>query len=139
MKLFIIVSNYYPDISNMLLKGTIKELRKNKINKYSILKVRGTLEIPIVVSKIISKSDAIIVLGCAIKGKTKHFDLIASSVTNSILNLSTSNKKPIGNGILYCYNKKQALHRSDPRKSNKGGEATSAVLSVLNAFKKWKK
>ncbi len=135
MKICIVVSNFYPKISKMLLYGAIKNLKKNKITNIKIINVPGTLEIPVVVSKFISKYDAFIVLGCVIKGKTPHFDLICSSVFNSILNISTNSKIPIGNGILTCYNKKQAIKRADPDKINKGGVAAQSVISVLKSFK----
>ena len=131
MKICIVISNYYPKISSMLLKGAIVKLKKNKITNAKIIKINGTLEIPVVVSRIISKFDGIIVLGCVIKGKTKHFDLICLSVTQTLLNLSIKYKKPIGNGILPCFNLSQALERSNPNKKDKGGETASAVLSVL--------
>ena len=51
------------------------------------------------------------------------------------MDLSVKFKKPIGNGIITCLNKKQALERADPTKRNKGGEAARAVLSVLGILK----
>ena len=56
------------------------------------------------------------------------------------MHLSITHKKPIGNGIITCLNKKQAIKRSDPKKKNKGGEAAQATLSVLGILKnesKW--
>ena len=134
MKISIILSEYYPNISKMLLKGAINTLKKNKEVSYKIFKIKGTLEIPVVISKIITKYDAIITLGCVIKGKTKNFDLICSSVTQSIMELSIKYKKPIGNGILTCFNQKQAINRANYKKNDKGGEAVIAVLSVLKTF-----
>ena len=134
MKISIILSEYYPNISKMLLKGAINTLKKNKEVSYKIFKINGTLEIPVVISKIITKYDAIITLGCVIKGKTKNFDLICSSVTQSIMELSIKYKKPIGNGILTCFNQKQAINRANYKKNDKGGEAVNAVLSVLKTF-----
>ena len=134
MKISIILSEYYPNISKMLLKGAINTLKKNKEVSYKIFKIKGTLEIPVVISKIITKYDAIIALGCVIKGKTKNFDLICSSVTQSIMELSIKYKKPIGNGILTCFNQKQAINRANYKKNDKGGEAVNAVLSVLKTF-----
>ena len=134
MKISIILSEHYPNISKLLLKGAINTLKKNKKISYKVFKINGTLEIPVVISKIITKYDAIVVLGCVIKGETKHFDLICSSVTQSILDLSVKYKKPIGNGILTCFNQKQALDRANYKKKNKGGGAVNAVLSVLKTF-----
>ena len=75
-------------------------------------------------------SKRVIVLGCVIKGKTKHFDLICLSVTQTLLNLSIKNKKPIGNGILPCFNISQALERSNPNKKDKGGEANTRYIFI---------
>ena len=82
-------------------------------------------------SKLINKFDAFVVLGCVIKGQTPHFDYLCSSVFNALINLGIKSKKPIGNGILTCLNKKQAIMRADPKKKDKGGEAVNAILKVL--------
>ena len=86
------------------------------------------------ISKLIKEYDAFVALGCVIKGKTPHFNLISKAVINAIMNLSIRNKKPIGNGIITCLNKKQAVERADPDKKNKGGEAVTAVLATLVNF-----
>jgi len=93
------------------------------------------LLIPIAIRKNIKKFDGFIALGCIIKGQTPHFDLICSSIFNSILDLSVKYKKPIGNGIITALNKTQAIERSkknNSKKVNKGLEAANAVLSILN-------
>lgn len=136
MKICIIVSNFYPKISKMLISGAIEKLKKSKIKNYKIIKVPGTFEIPVVVSKFLNKFDGFIVLGCIIRGQTSHFDFLCSSVFNSLVNLSTESKVPIGNGIITCENIKQAITRADPNSKNKGGDAAEAVISVLNVITK---
>ena len=81
----------------------------------------------ITISKNVNKYDAFIALGCVIKGETPHFDLICSSVFNSILSISTNYGKPIGNGIITCLNMKQAIARK-----KKGADAANALRSVLS-------
>ena len=135
MKVVIIVSNFYPKISKMLLNGAISKLKKNKISNFKIITVPGTFEIPVVVSNLIKKYDAFIVLGCIIKGQTSHFHYLCTSVINALTNLSVRAKKPIGNGILTCDNKKQAVNRADPKKKDKGGDAAYAAISVLKVIK----
>ena len=135
MKVCIIVSNFYPEISKLLIDGAISKLKKNKISNFKIIKVPGTFEIPVVISNIINKYDAFVVLGCVIKGQTPHFHYLCSSVINALTNLSIKSKKPIGNGILTCDNKKQAVKRADPNKKDKGGFAVNAVISVFNIIK----
>tara|TARA_Y100000590_G_scaffold181292_1_gene206632 strand:+ start:69 stop:449 length:381 start_codon:yes stop_codon:yes gene_type:complete len=122
-KVLIVLADYYEDISSTLLKSA-----KNNLNNFSlkVIRVPGVFEIPITISKNIKKYDAFIALGCVIKGETPHFDFISNASTQAIMNLSVDSKKPIGNGIITCLNKKQAKARS-----RKGKEAAKAVVSVL--------
>tara|TARA_B100001248_G_scaffold201045_1_gene155254 strand:+ start:3210 stop:3635 length:426 start_codon:yes stop_codon:yes gene_type:complete len=133
-KILIINANYYDNITNKLVESSYKILKKNKF-KISLINVPGVFEIPITVRKNIKKFDAFIALGCVIRGKTPHFDLICKSTFESILNLSITYNKPIGNGIITAFNINQAKERCGLIKSdkpNKGLEATKAVLSILN-------
>ena len=138
-KICLVIADYYPDISKMLLDGSFRELQATE-NKNIIeigdnpIHVPGIFEIPITISKVIKEYDAFVALGCVIKGKTPHFNLISKAVINAIMNLSIRNKKPIGNGIITCLNKKQAVERANPNKKNKGGEAVQAVLATLANF-----
>ena len=130
-KICIIVSKFYPKISNMLLDGATSEIEKNKKIKYKIFETPGTLEIPTAVSMLVKKYDAFVVLGCVIRGQTSHYDFICSSVFQSLMNLSIEKKIPIGSGILTCENKSQAELRANPHKINKGGAAAQASISLL--------
>ena len=123
-KVLIVVSDYYEDIANALLDSTKKFL--NKKITLNIIKVPGVFEIPIIISKNINKFDGFVAIGCVIKGKTAHFDLISKSVIDAIMNLSIDSKKPVGNCILTCFNYKQALARK-----KKGREAAIALNSIL--------
>ena len=135
MRICVVLSNFYPKISKMLLKGATEKLRKNNISNFKLYKVPGTYEIPVLISNLINRFDGFIVLGCVIKGKTPHFDYLCSSVFQSLLNLSIQSKVPIGNGILTCHNKKQALKRADIKKEDKGGRAVEATISLLKIIK----
>ena len=135
MKVCIVVSNFYPRVSKMLIDGAVSKLKKNKISNFKIITVPGTFEIPVVISNLIDKYDAFVALGCVIKGQTPHFHYICSSVITALTNLSIKSKKPIGNGILTCNNKKQAIKRADPNKNDKGGDAADAIISVFNIIK----
>ena len=124
-KILIVLADYYTDISNGLLKSAKSRLK----NLYSvkIIKVPGVFEIPVTISKNIKKYDAFIALGCVIKGQTPHFDFISHASTNAIMQLSVDSKKPIGNGIITCFNIKQAKARI-----KKGAEASNAAISIIN-------
>ena len=127
-KILIINANFYNEISNKLVKSSKIILKQNKI-KISILTVPGIFEIPISIKRNIKKYDAFLALGCAIKGKTPHFDLICKSTFDAIMSISVTYGKPVGNGIITAYNRNQALKRSG--RNNKGLEAAKAVLSIL--------
>ena len=129
--ILIITANFYEDISSNLTFGAITELKKKAKVKKII--VPGVFEIPVIVAKNINKYDAFIALGCVIKGKTPHFNFISKSTINAMMYLSVEHKKPIGNGIITCFNKKQAIERSKSKR-NKGCEAARAILSVLKNF-----
>ena len=123
-KILIVVSDYYKDISEALLKSTKKFLDKK--TNFKIIKVPGVFEIPVVISRNIKKFDGFVAIGCVIKVKTAHFDLISKSVIDAIINISIDSKKPVGNCILTCFNYKQALARK-----NKGKEAAVALNTIL--------
>ena len=132
-KILIVNANYYKDISKKLVLSSKKRLIYNRAKIY-LINVPGIFEIPIVIKKNIRKFDGFIALGCVIKGQTPHFDLICYSTFVSILNLSITFNKPIGNGIITAYNMKQALQRCKntiSKKPNKGLEAANAVMSIL--------
>ena len=124
-KVLIIQANYYKDISTALLKSAKKELKNSA--KIDIISVPGVFEIPVVISKNLKKYDGFVALGCVIKGQTPHFDFISKSTTDAIMNISVESKKPIGNGIITCLNKKQAIARG-----KKGREAANAVKTILS-------
>ena len=131
-KILIVNSCYYKEISNNLVLSTKKKLLNVKF-KISILNIPGAFEIPVSIRKNINKFDGFIALGCVIKGETPHFDLLCSSLFNSILSLSIKYNKPIGNGVITALNLNQAKQRSkkNSNKQNKGSEAAYAVISIL--------
>ena len=129
-KILIVISKYYEEIGNNLLEGAINELKVNKID-YDISYSPGCFEIPFIISKNIKKYKGFIALGCIIRGETYHFNLIANECARKIIDISNSNLKPIGFGILACNNSKQAKIRSDIKKQNKGKEAANACIKLL--------
>ena len=124
-KILIVVASYYENISNSLLKSAKNKI-KNKCN-IVVIKVPGAFEIPVTIAKNLKKFDGFIALGCVIRGQTPHFDFISKSTTDALMTLSITSKKPVGNGVITCLNKKQAVARG-----KKGSEAAEAVLSVLS-------
>ena len=128
----IVASTFYPKITEGLLSGAITELKRLKSN-YDVFKVNGSLEIPVQISILLKKKkyDAVIAVGCIIKGKTDHYEFIANAITNSLLSISVDKRIPVSNTVLTCTNLKQAIDRS-VKKLNRAREAVLAAISVLN-------
>ena len=124
-KILIVVANYYENIARSLLNSAKKKI-KNKCS-INVINVPGAFEIPVTISKNLNKFNGFIALGCVIKGQTPHFDFISKATTDALMTLSITSKKPVGNGVITCLNKKQAIARR-----RKGSEAADAVLSVLS-------
>ena len=124
-KYLIVIADYYKDISKGLLNSALKSIPKSNFIK--IIRVPGVFEIPVTISKNIKKFDGFIAIGCVIKGKTAHFELISKSVIDGIMDISIKSKKPLGNCILTCFNYNQAVARKD-----KGKEAALAINSILS-------
>tara|TARA_Y100000590_G_scaffold224596_1_gene254008 strand:+ start:40 stop:444 length:405 start_codon:yes stop_codon:yes gene_type:complete len=132
-KILIVSAEYYQEVSTRMEADAINFLKNWKDfsidQKNFLIKVPGVFEIPVVIARNIENYNGIIALGCVIKGETPHFDFISKSTTEAIMKLSIKNKKPIGNGIITCLNKDQAIIRS----KKKGIEAAKAVISVLTS------
>ena len=124
-KILIVLASYYKEISDGLLKSALKNIPKS--SEVKIIRVPGVFEIPVTISKNLKRFDAFLALGCVIKGQTPHFDFISQASTNAIMDISVSQKKPVGNGIITCLNMKQAKARK-----SKGAESASAVISILS-------
>ena len=130
-KILIVFADFYKDISSPMLSA-VEEYNFDDKHEYffEVINVPGVFEIPVTIARYMDTFDGFVALGCVIKGKTPHFDFISSSTTDAIMKLSIENKKPIGNGIITCLNKKQAKVRS----KTKGHEAAKAVISILENF-----
>ena len=162
MKIAIVISEFNNDISQNLLNGAFLRfknyfLKSEKIKfeyekdyygsedtSLTIFRVPGAFEIPAAVSQILKNNsiyDAIVTLGCVIKGETAHFEFISASVTNSISQISIHKKTniPIILGVLTTYDETQALLRSSPIDKDKGGEVMQAAIDTIKTFNKIKK
>ena len=98
----LIVRSRYNDTSR-LSKSAILMLNQEKISFKEIL-VNGAFEIPVTIARNINKFDGFIALGIIIKGETANFTLISQAITNGLMEIAVTYKKPIGNAVLTCLN-----------------------------------
>ena len=131
-KILIVASSFYTDITSKMIMSAKAELNKNNC-VYKTFQVQGSLEVPTLIAIKLKKEkyDGVLAIGCIIKGQTTHNEVIASTITNSLLNISIQNLKPVGNCVLSCNNLKQAIARTKGSK-NRAAEAVGAIISVLD-------
>ena len=129
--ILIVEARYYAHLNDMLLAGT-RERLEGSGHSVEVLTVPGALEIPAAISLAAESGayDAFVALGIVIRGETYHFEIVAGESARGITAL-TMDGLAIGNGILTVENEAQALVRADPTQKNKGGEAASAALALL--------
>jgi 6,7-dimethyl-8-ribityllumazine synthase len=129
--ILIVEARYYAHLNDMLLAGT-RERLEGSGHSVDVLTVPGALEIPAAISLATESGayDAFVALGIVIRGETYHFEIVAGESARGIMAL-TMDGLAIGNGILTVENETQASVRADPNQKNKGGEAASAALALL--------
>jgi len=132
MKFAIIQAQFNSYITERLLEGSKKELKKNKID-FDVFEVPGALEIAYKARKIIDskKYDAIISLACVLKGETYHFEIVSNESARAITDLNLLGEIPVINGVLTCYDMEQAERRSEGN-NNRGIEFARAALEMTN-------
>jgi 6,7-dimethyl-8-ribityllumazine synthase len=134
LKIGIVISQFNSNITEPMLEGALKTLKVNKIKKENVktIWVPGSFEIPLVCQRLAKskKYDALVAIGCVIKGETDHFYYICNEVSRGIMDVMLKFDIPIGFGVLTTQNLKQAEVRSRG-KENKGKEAAEAALSMI--------
>jgi 6,7-dimethyl-8-ribityllumazine synthase len=129
----VIISEFNKEIVDGLLEGCEKSLKDHKLD---IIKVPGAFELPASAQKCVEsqKYDAVITLGCVIKGDTDHYDYICQAVSNGIINISIRSHIPVLFGVLTCQNAQLAFERSRDNDFNKGFEVGNAAKSLLQSI-----
>src|SRR6185369_15498685 len=134
----IIEARFYEDIADELARGAIEELKSNQMT-YERLSVPGSLEIALALSLALAngfvgragRHRGCIALGCVIRGETTHFDIVARESAAGLHALAVEHAVPLGNGILTCDSRAQALARASVTGRNKGGDAARACLTLM--------
>jgi len=137
VKVLIVVSPYYNDITDQLVAGAKAELEAADAT-YEVIEVPGALEVPsaIGIAERMSNFDGYVALGCVIRGETTHYDTVCNDSSRAITMLGLQGLC-IGNGILTVETYEQADVRANPKDQNKGGGAAAAALHLIALGRKW--
>ncbi|MCM1522821.1 MAG: 6,7-dimethyl-8-ribityllumazine synthase [Muribaculaceae bacterium] len=135
VRIAIVYTEWNEHITKNLAAGALESLMKAEIpvNDTKIFIVPGAVELTYAASRIIKSGqfDAVIVLGCVIKGDTPHFDYVCSSVTQGITSLNATGKVPVIFGVLTVLDEQQAFDRCGGALGNKGSEAAETALKMI--------
>jgi len=143
MRILIVESRFYEEITDGLVKGAVKELTAHGFG-YKRLIVPGILEIPAAIRYAVRAMElratderyaGYITLGCAIKGETDHYDHVCREAMEGVQKMALDYTLAIGNGILTVHNRAQAMERCLPERRNFGGQAARACLRMIDIKK----
>src|SRR6266496_3305342 len=133
----VIASRFNEGIVEGLLSGALECLTRHGAgdDAISIYRVPGAFEIPTLAKMLVADFDAIVALGCVLRGDTPHFEFIANQVTAELSRLSSDAELPIAFGVITCDTMQQAVERSSPGAGNKGWEAALAAIEMANLWR----
>ena len=128
----VIASRFHDEIVSGLLRGAVDCLTRHGVRDDAIVihRVPGAFEIPTLARELVDEFDAVVALGCLIRGETPHFDVLAAQVTQQLSSVSIQARKPIAFGVITCNTHEQAVARSSPGAGNKGWEAALAAIEM---------
>ena len=134
MRVALVVSRYNDFVTDRLQAGAMEALRHAGAAEADIevMAVPGAYEIPQVAKAAAAtgRYDAVVCLGCLIRGETPHFDYISAAVSQGIMTASLDTGVPMSFGVLTTNSAEQALERVEPGPANKGWEAAMAAVEV---------
>jgi len=136
-RVLIVEGRFYEDLADALLAGATAVLEAAGA-QVDVVTVPGALEIPIAAEIALEGAelagepyDAVVALGCIIRGETYHFEIVAGESARGLMDLALAHGLPLGNGILTVNTAAQAWERARASEGDKGGGAAEAALSLV--------
>jgi len=132
LRLGIVATRWNAEITDVILDRAVAAARACGIESPSIVRVAGAVELPVVAAALARQHDAVACLGTVIRGGTPHFDYVCDAVTYGLTRVALDTGTPVGNGVLTCDTRAQAIERSGGPGSteDKGWEAVIAALDT---------
>ena len=133
----IVEARFYDDIQDALMEGAVAELKAAGVG-HDVITVPGALEIPAAIAFALDAAesrgkpyDAVIALGCVVRGDTIHFEIVSMESSRALMDLAVARRIPLGNGIITVNTDAQAWARARASELNKGGDAARAALAMV--------
>ena len=141
LKVAIVVSRFNDFITNRLLDGAKDTLVRHGVedSNIDVAYVPGAFEIPLVSKKLAQKGeyDAVITLGCLIRGATSHYDYVCNEVAKGVSKANDVSDIPVIFGVLTTESIEQAVERAGTKAGNKGAEAAVSAIEMANLLKQF--
>lgn len=135
----IVASRFNDFIVERLLGGAIGALVKHGANPADIevVRVPGAFEIPLALKKLAAgrRHDALVAVGCVIRGATPHFDYVAGEASRGIAQASLAHDVPVGYGLLTVDTIEQAIERAGTKAGNKGVDAAMSAIEMATVLR----
>ncbi|MCM0082186.1 6,7-dimethyl-8-ribityllumazine synthase [Geomonas sp. Red32] len=132
----VVVGRFNSFLTERLLEGALDALVRHGADRgrITVVRVPGAFEIPLAAKKLQERGgvDAIICLGCVIRGSTPHFDYVSAEVTKGVAHVSLSTGIPVAFGVLTTDTIEQAVERSGTKAGNKGFDAAMTAIEMAN-------
>jgi 6,7-dimethyl-8-ribityllumazine synthase len=139
LRVAIVAARFNADLVERMVAGCAAAWERQGGDPARLLLVRapGAFELPLLARKLAASGryDAIIALGCVIRGDTAHFDFVAGEAARGIADAARDTGVPVIFGVLTTENAEQALERADPARMDKGGEAMDAALEMARVLR----
>lgn len=128
----VVTARWNTEICEQMRGRAVATAREAGVEKLTEAHVMGALELPVVVQELARTHDAVVALGCVIRGGTPHFDYVCDSVTQGLTRIALDESTPVGNGVLTTNDQQQAVDRAGFPDSveDKGAEAMTAALDA---------
>ncbi len=132
IRLAVAAATWHGEIVEALLASALATARAAGIGRPTVVRVPGTVELPVVCQQLARTHDAVVALGVVVRGGTPHFEYVCDAVTSGLTRVSLDEGVPVGNGVLTTNTREQAVERSGAPGSaeDKGAEACLAALST---------
>jgi len=123
-------------ITDRLVEGALKRLEDLGVDRVTVLRVPGALEIPLAAHKLATAGcDAIVAIGTVVKGGTDHYEIVVKESAHGISRVALDTGVPVANAILAVHDYSQAMERAGQGDANKGAEAVEAAVATAMAFR----
>ena len=137
-KIAIINGRFNHIITDRLVEGAQDSFKRHGGNddNLDLILVPGAFEIPFALQKALQsgKYDAVCCVGAVIRGSTPHFDYISAEATKGIASATMEHKVPVSNGVLTTNTIEQAIERAGSKAGNKGAEAMTTIIEMLDLY-----